>query len=186
MRLDRFMPEYHFREYHQLQVNASPQLVFTAAKELISAEMPRPVAWMMALRELPGWLAGKRRARGERAQPFLGQMAENGFVPLGEEAGREIVFGLIGQFWKPVPVIVRAANAEAFATFKTPGCAKVAANLFMEAQGGGTRLSTETRIWTPDKKTRRKFGLYWTLIALGSGWIRMFWLGAIKRKAEGR
>jgi hypothetical protein len=45
-------------------------------------------------------------------------------------------------------------------------------------------LSTETRIWAPDAQTRKKFAFYWRLISLGSGWIRVLWLRAIKRRAE--
>jgi hypothetical protein len=184
MRLDDSLPEYHFREQHSLQVNASPQLVFKALKELQPGEMAWPVAWMMALRGLPGWLKGKRSQPAERALSFLDQMEKNGFMYLAEEPGRELVFGLIGQFWKPIPAKTRVENAQAFIAFRTPGYAKAAANLLAEPKDNGTRLSTETRVWTPDEKTRRRFGLYWMLISLGSGWIRLFWLKAIKRKAE--
>lgn len=44
--------------------------------------------------------------------------------------------------------------------------------------------STLTRIWAPDEKTRKKFAIYWRIISLGSGWIRIMWLKAIKRRAE--
>ena len=53
-----------------------------------------------------------------------------------------------------------------------------------EVAGGSWRLRTETRIVTPDRATRRKFGVYWRLIAVGSGLIRRLWLRAVRRRAE--
>ena len=38
--------------------------------------------------------------------------------------------------------------------------------------------------WAPDSQTRKKFAFYWRLISFGSGWIRVLWLHAIKRRAE--
>jgi hypothetical protein len=60
----------------------------------------------------------------------------------------------------------------------------VVANLYVQPSGEETLLSTETRIWAPDPQTRKKFAFYWRLISLGSGWIRVLWLRAIKRRAE--
>ena len=62
--------------------------------------------------------------------------------------------------------------------------AKVAANLYVQPSGEETLLSTETRVWAPDPQTRRKFAFYWRVISMGSGWIRVLWLRAVKRRAE--
>ena len=48
---------------------------------------------------------------------------------------------------------------------------------------GGTRLTTETRVFAPDRSVRRRFALYWTAIRPGSGMIRRMWLRAVKRRA---
>ena len=51
----------------------------------------------------PAVLAGKRRIQRQLAQDktFLEQLCSAGFIPLGDNAERrEVVFGLIGQFWK--------------------------------------------------------------------------------------
>ncbi|MGE5776675.1 MAG: hypothetical protein ACM33V_10655, partial [Chloroflexota bacterium] len=76
-------------------------------------------------------------------------------------------------------------DAEAFLAFDDPAFAKVAANLMVRADKlGRTRCSTETRIHVPDPATRHKFAFYWRIISLGSAFIRVLWLRAIKRKAE--
>jgi hypothetical protein len=75
-------------------------------------------------------------------------------------------------------------DAQGFRAFDRTDFAKVAANLLVQPSGEGSLLSTETRIWAPDPQTRRKFARYWRLISMGSGWIRLLWLHAIRRRAE--
>jgi hypothetical protein len=185
--LDQFLPEFEFNEVHSLTVNASPHQVFIAIRELTSAELSPLIFGMLNLRNLPARLLGKETSEISEVSPFLDQLYQGGFIPLGELAGNEIVFGLIGQFWKLTggkePAI---AGPEAFLAFDDPTCAKVAANLKVSPEGknGLACCSTETRIHVFDPQTRRKFAFYWRLISLGSGWIRILWLRAIKRKAE--
>ena len=103
-----------------------------------------------------------------------------------EEFQDEIVFGLVGQFWKltggedPSGV----TNSRQFQAFDRTDFAKVAANLYVQPSGEETLLSTETRVWAPDPQTRRKFAFYWRVISIGSGWIGVLWLRAVKRRAE--
>ena len=54
----------------------------------------------------------------------------------------------------------------------------------LRADGAGTLLSTETRVEATDARTRVLFGVYWTLIRLGSGLIRRDMLRAVARAAE--
>jgi hypothetical protein len=141
---------------------------------------------MLNIRGLPAKLMGKGDSMTFDARPFLDQLYEGGFIPLGEEPDSELVFGLVGQFWRlavdespPIP------SPAAFLAFEDPDFAKVAANLAVLSDNGTIRCTTETRIHVPDPGTRRKFAFYWRLISMGSGWIRVLWLKAIKRKAEG-
>jgi hypothetical protein len=167
-------------------VNASPERTLAAVKELRASELSPLVFLMFSMRELPARLLGKsqRAIQGKEEGPFLAQLLEGGFGLLAE-TDREIVFGLIGNCWKldwgeeiPIP------DPQVFLDFDRTDFAKVAANLMVQVDGDKTILSTETRIWAPDKQTRRKFAFYWRIISLGSGWIRLMWLGAIRRRAE--
>jgi len=45
-------------------------------------------------------------------------------------------------------------------------------------------LSTETRIYISDKKSKRRFAMYWMIVYPGSAGIRRIWLKAIKKRAE--
>lgn len=187
MVLDKFLPKYEFNEVHTVAVNAPPERVFTSIKELTAAELSPLIFWMMDIRSLPAKLIGKSfPSMARQSKPFLDQMYKGGFLPLAEGPNSEIVFGLVGQFWKLTggekPDI---PNPQAFLDFDNPAFAKVAANLAVTTdEKGCIHCSTETRIHVTDPRTHRKFAFYWRIISMGSGWIRILWLKAIKKKAE--
>jgi hypothetical protein len=186
MRLNEFLPSHEFREIHKVTVNAPPERVFAALKELTIDEISPFVFLLLNIRALPARLLGKQFAGSFQSGPFLEQMYKGGFIPLAEEPNREIVFGLVGQFWKPSGgVEPNVPDAAAFLAFNDPAFAKVAANLAVSVDKlGRTHCSTETRIHVPEPSTRRKFAFYWRIISLGSAFIRVLWLRAIKCKAE--
>jgi hypothetical protein len=142
---------------------------------------------MLDLRSLPAKLMGKSWSSvSHQSKPFLDQMYEGGFVPLAEELNSEVVFGMIGQPWKLTGGIdPDIPDSQTFLSFDDPAFAKVAANLAVTLDGEGRiHCNTETRIHVPNPNTRRKFAFYWRIISMGSGWIRVLWLRAIKKKAE--
>jgi hypothetical protein len=154
---------------------------------LTVAELSPWILLLLDIRALPAKLLKKRAPyRSFQDGPFLEQMYKGGFIPLAEEPESEIVFGLIGQFWKANGgVEAHIPDAAAFLAYDDPACAKVAANLAVIVdERGRTRCSTETRIHVPEPSTRRKFAFYWRIISMGSAFIRVMWLRAIKRKAE--
>ena len=185
MRLDEFMPEYEFNEVHAVMIHAPRERVFKAMRELSSSELSPLTFLLMAIRNLPARLFKRDIVGSFQPGPFMEQMYKGGFIPLADAADSEIVFGMIGQFWKLVwgedPDI---PDPQAFLAFDDPAFAKVAANLFVENVDGSVRCSTETRIHVVDKSTWRKFAFYWRIISMGSGFIRVMWLRSIKRKAE--
>lgn len=185
MLLDDLMPEYEFREVHSIRVAAPPENVLEAARRATPGEMPLALL-LFAVRFLPARFAGGRGLLAGKDESLYEHMLGSGFVRLGEEPGREVVAGVVGQMWK-----VRGGSAPAvrdtrgFVAFGDPGYAKGAMNFSVEPRdGGGTELRTETRVATTDPASRRAFGRYWRLIRLGSGAIRRSWLGAAKRRAE--
>ncbi|MGZ9165987.1 MAG: hypothetical protein ACXW4U_12515, partial [Anaerolineales bacterium] len=99
MKIDDFLPQYDFNEVHKVTVNASPQATFAATKDLLPSELSPLVFYMLNLRNLPSILTGRGRQIKAEEKPFLDQLYEGGFIPL-KETNDEIVFGLIGQFWK--------------------------------------------------------------------------------------
>jgi hypothetical protein len=166
--LDEVLPEWHFRESHRRRlVNADPERVFGAVRELTLAETP-VAAVLVRLRGM--------HARTHR--PIFEEMRRAGFEVEAEEPGRELAFAAIGQPWK-----VRGGqrrHGTDFRTFAEPGYAKMAFNFRLD----GTTLSTETRVLLTDEPSRRAFRRYWLVIRPFSGLIRRVWLRAIARRAQ--
>ena len=180
MRIDDFMPYYHFNEVHTLRIQASPSTVFRAIKEATPEEV-RFLRLLTRLRSLGDC------HRPDEHEPILTALTDRGFLLLGETSERELVLGTVGQFWKlsggPRTELPRP---ELFEALDAPGYAKATINFHVQDGGDGwSLLRTETRILTQDPAVRRNFGLYWRLIRPGSGLIRREWLRAIKRRAEG-
>ena len=164
--LDSVLPEWHFRERHARRVDAPPEHVFAAVREVTLAEM--------GVFRVLGWLRGIRVAAD---RPFFEVALAGGWEVLAEEAGRELVLGAIGQPWR-----LRGGDRSDgdFAKFDRPGYAKLAIDWRLE---GGV-LSTETRVFLTDEESRRKFRRYWLVIRPWSGLIRRVWLRAIDRRAQ--
>lgn len=180
--LDEIEPVWDVHEYHETRVAAPPSAVWTAALAL-PADASRLMRGLMALRELPGRLGG----RGRTARPrggLLEAMQREGFTLLAERPGAEIVLGLAGRFWRLVPDRARLGGREDFERYAEPGSARASIDFRVAPLGGGgTRLSTETRVRCFGDATR-KFRRYWRVIGPFSAWIRRDMLRLIKARAE--
>lgn len=185
--LDRYLPVFHFREIHTIQIAATPARIFRAIKEVTLGEIPLAGA-LFWVRALPARLAGRRVGAFRGGTPFLEQALDpaGGFVLLGEAMDRELVIGTVGQFWKVLGgSYPRPDDAEEFLAFDHPAHAKAALNFLIEPdQAGRYRLRTETRVFAASPAARRRFAAYWRLIHPGSAVLRRLWLRAIKRRAE--
>lgn len=182
MLIDRYLPRYQFVERHQTLVDAPPQRVFQAVR---AADLGRSVIsrTLLLLRWLPGLLTGKTR-RPRAPVINLETAQRGGFILLGEEPDREVLLGLVGQFWRARGQIQRL-DPPGFLAFQQPGFAKTVMNFAVLPQPDGrTLLTTETRIWCLDEESRRKFRWYWAVIAPFSGLIRREMLRVIRQEAE--
>jgi hypothetical protein len=190
--LDALIAEPQFSERHQLSVAAPPGHVYAAVREVTGLEI-RPLVPLMAVRALPVAIRHPRRLattvgqgfRNAGSRPVIEQFLAGGFIELGEDPGHEYAAGAVGRFWTlsdSAPVSLDGAAA--FADFAAPGYAKAAFSLTVEPRGGGSLVSTETRVTTTSADARRAFGRYWRLILPGSALIRRSWLAAIRRRAE--
>lgn len=170
-RLDAVMPAYHFHEVHEVRVHASPDRVLEAVRAVTAREIRlfRTLTWIRSPRLGGGGRESILNAPPD--QPILDVALRSGFVALGGEPGREIVFG----------TDLRLGPRDA----DPPRLAKTAMNFSVEEEGGGwCRLGTETRVVGTDDAARRRFAVYWRAIHPGSALIRRMWLRAVKRRAE--
>ncbi|WP_188194578.1 hypothetical protein [Nonomuraea sp. SYSU D8015] len=170
---DRLIPRPDASERHSIVINASRERVWDAVTRMRPSDI-RLAKPLFAIRELASRLSG---ARPQRDLPR--------FTPLAEEPGREVVVGMIGQWWRlgrsESPQIAGAADFDAF---DRPGYAKGTFTFLLEEAGEGrVRLVTETRVKATSPDARRAFLCYWAVIRPGSGLIRRMMLAAIRADA---
>lgn len=183
MQLDTLMPSYHFNEVHSITVQAPPVKVYRAIKQVTPPEISLLSA-LFWLRSLGGCVDSRAGLQGRRS-PILDELTAQGFVRLDEKPGRELVFGVVGQFFRLQGGTVPVRDASEFLEFARPGFVKATINfVVMDAGGGASQVVTETRILATDATAQRRFGWYWRLIHPGSRIIRVMWLRAIKQRSE--
>lgn len=170
MLIDDFLSEYDFDERHEIDIAASHDAIYHAAKQVDFSES-FTIRWLMRLRGM------------NTSKLTLESFSYSRFKVLGEIPGKELLIGLAGRFWLPWGDLqkVDAAN---FREFDRAGYAKAVWNFSVNGEGDVSKLATETRIKCLDSSSRRNFGIYWTFIRPFSGLIRMEMLRAIKRNAE--
>jgi hypothetical protein len=171
--IDKHLPHYHFSERHRTRVRASPDEVMRAVVTF-DRSPDRLRDLLMALRTFPSRLLGREAPR----------VGIDSFTPLDWDGKSETVAGLIGRFWHLDGGLVPIPDADAFARFAEPGTPKLVIGFRATPDPLGTLLTTETRVFCPDRYSLLKFAPYWMLIRIPSGLIRRRALRAIKATAE--
>ena len=178
-RLDEFAPVWQFRELHTITIAAPPERVFEAIKRVRADEIRlfQTLTWIRrGGRPLPESILN---AGGDA--PLIDIATRSGFVRLADDAPRELVIGTVvvaprGRRGTLTPEVFRAQLP--------PGFALATMNFLVRPAGGGSHVSTETRVFANSDAVRRRFAVYWRSIYPGSALIRRMWLRAIKRRAE--
>lgn len=187
MLVDQIMPTYQFRERRQIQIQSTPDRIFEILKTLKTSEISffNTLFW---IRSIPGRLLGQgNKYFVNDGSSLWEQGLRLGFVILGEVPDREIVFGAIGDWWKPTgATFYRFSNLKEFREFDQPGYAWVCGNFHVGAQtrSDGLLLTHETRVQATDSIAYSKFKSYWRMIYPGVTLVRRMLLKAIKVKAE--
>ena len=167
-------------EFHQIEVLASPDVVYRALWTANPGASPI-VKGLLTLRSLPGIILGRGR-RFTPTEVILQTIIDAGFGVL--KPGREVLLGISGRFWLP------AGNLEPFdlESFSGPvpsGMARAVWNFrVVPSANRGTTLSTETRVTCGDAASRAKFRFYWLVVRPFSGLIRILMLKAGTLVAE--
>ena len=189
MLLDRWLPEFDVSKRHSIEITAPRERVY---EELLRYDFGRSAVTGL-LMGLRGYGFRTKRARkGDR--PSLPEKLERfGFTRLEERTGEELVFGLIGKFWR-LDGGLKHVSADEFNAFRESGFAKAAWNLRvgsgLHLPHGGSglhlphcELSTETRVLCLGEGARRKFRRYRRVVEPFSGAIRRSLLRGVRRAA---
>ncbi len=178
--IDDYLPAHQFSERHSRRIAAAPERVM-AAVAAYRPDEDRFFAAMIGLRELPMRISARLSGRRPTLSAPFGLA---NFTPLAERPAAERVFGLVGRFWRRDFGLVTIADGTAFRAFDEQGVAKLALAFVATPTAAGTLLSTETRVYCPDRATLRRFAPYWYLIRPVSGLIRKRMLATISQASE--
>jgi hypothetical protein len=171
--LDTFMPSYELREVSHVAVRAGPAMTWSTVRSLDLFRIPL-VRRFFAIRLIPERI--RARARHEPS-PVLPTstiddiVRDQTFRVLGEQPGREIVVGAVGKVWQPRIDFV-SITPETFASFETPGFAKVAWAVSVAPRPDGAWITIDLRVATTDPESGVRFRRYWRLIGRFSRAIR--------------
>jgi len=178
--LDRFLPVYDVREYHEIGVEAPAATAYAAAREL-DIRRSGLVRAIFRGREL------LLHARGERedvSRPLVRECLSLGWGLLAEEPGHELVMGAVTRPWE-ANVRFWSLPPDEFAAFDAPGYAKIVWTLAAQPVGSGKSIAhTETRVLLTDAVARSRFRRYWALVSSGVVLIRRQSLRIVKADAE--
>lgn len=179
-RLDEFMPVWQFSELHAIDVAAPPARVF----EVMNRVRPDEILLfrtLIAIRSL-GQPPPQSVQKAITAYESLHDIAVHStFVVLADDPPRETVDGtIVGRPPGPREPLTPAIFHKAL----PPGYALAAMNTIVTPNGsGGSRVSTETRVFANSPAARRRFAAYWRVIYPGSALIRRMMLRAIRQRA---
>jgi hypothetical protein len=177
--LDTWLPEFDVSKRHAISIPAPAPRVYS---ELMRYDFGDSfvTALLMGLR---GYGFRWKRTRLTKASSLSEQLERFAFTLLEEKPGEELVFGLVGKFWRSGGGLRRLSREE-FVAFHEPGFAKAAWNLRVgPGPGTASDLSTETRVLCLGKSARWKFLVYWRVVEPFSGLIRRSLLRGISRAA---
>jgi hypothetical protein len=169
--LDEVLPTFDISASYSVRIRATPQRIYNVLQEGIPTGAITKI--LMIMRGLP------RIARRQKPRP-----AQDAFYRLMQLKDREIVIGIVGQFWKPVSDPVPIRSLDEFLAFDRIDFSKAALNLkIIPIQARECRVTTETRVLSYGR-AKQDFKSYWQMIAPFSGMIRKEILRKIKKKAE--
>jgi hypothetical protein len=180
LRIDDYLPEYSFKEYHEVKIKASPENVKYALQTTGVKDIPAAL-FLMRIRGIAGDKDLSDKASNNQADPET--LATPDFNFFVVDPAEFISFILIRTTAQAPPPEIKTAKQ--FLDFQKPGYVKVAINFRLISLGDGeTLLTTETRNNATTPKDRRNFARYWRIIYPGSAIIRRVWLDTLAKKAE--
>jgi len=191
MLLDDVLPDFDVTRVDAVVIRAPAEDVYRIACDVDLVEVVREdrlVGTLFALRSIPDDIL--RRLRRSAPAPEVASMRlsdlgdEGEWIRLGEDPGREFVFGAAGRFWNG-PIQWNRIARVSFADAAAPGTARIAANLAVHPYSRDRVLLTyEARTAAADGDSRAGVQRYWWFLSPFIGVVLRSVLRAVKRRAE--
>jgi hypothetical protein len=180
--LDDVMPVWQFDERHSIAVDASPERVYQAIREVRADEILL-FQTLTTIRRL-GRPGPESILNAPEKKPLLDVATSTTFLLLAEVRPRELVVGTVVAATQEARR-TGGLSRDLFFRKLRPGVALAAMNFLVVGDGAHRSVvSTGTRVFANTPATARRFAVYWRLIHPGSDIIRRMWLRAVKRRAE--
>jgi hypothetical protein len=200
MLIDRYLPRFDVTLVEHTVVDADPATTWAALLDLDLMRVHTPLLdAAMFVRGLPGTvsrLLGRTADQPAAPPPVQLKLTGEGsgmagWLPLGQQAGREIALGAVGRFWQPDIqwYDVATMTPDGFAAFDEPGWGRIAANFSLRHYGERRTLvsyEARTAIATTDPAAARRFARYWRLVRPFVGHIMRATLASLRNDAEHR
>ena len=166
--IDKYLPRYSFKEYHETIINGPIEVVYETARNF-DLSKSHLIKWLFKIRGLP--------TKRMHLQDFISDI---GFTIIEENIPVENLIGFWARY-KIEPIL----SPDDFIKNTIPARVKVVWNFYLEElDSNQVRLSTETRVLCITPSAKVFFGLYWMIIKPFSGVIRKKMLRIIKQSSE--
>jgi hypothetical protein len=168
MLLDKYLPKYTFKEYHEIQISCSKEKAYAAARNLDFSKS-KIIKFLFTIRGLP--------TNDMTLEGFSNQVQ---FTFLEEIQNEEFIIGFWAKVW-----VEKIHDKNQFAIDNKSRRLKVVWNFKInQIEDRLVVVSTETRVYCIAMVTKLFFSIYWPIIRPFSGLIRREMLSIIKENAE--
>lgn len=180
--IDRLIPTPGLVEIDAVDVAGPPARAWELVRHGDLGESPL-VSALFTVRTLADRIAGKREKNELRIDDLRSTTDRPGFQVLHDDGKSELVVGAIGKVWHLQIPFVHVADADAFRAFSEPGYVKVAWTIRVAPRGEeDARITFELRVDATDADSWAKFKRYFTVIGVGSHFIRRSLLRSFARR----
>jgi hypothetical protein len=182
---NRIAGDTRFRDRIAVIVNATPDAIFKAVREVTVRDMK--LAWLLGeIRYLPTRIAGHMPPADSR-RPFLTSLIESGTLILHDDAPHELITGSAAQLHRINQHPLRFSTRQAFEVFADPDHEKLFMSIRVAPTGvpGEQWLVLEHATRALSSVVERRFARYWVVIKPMGAFVTWQLLRAVRRRAEG-
>ena len=172
--LDRWLPDPQIRTWHERRAQVDPDELWSAAQTIEVGDAPR-------LGRVLRW----RIPETQRDLPYREVFRRYPFVVLDEGEGWSIS-GLCGKVWSLRRDYPELGGADDFRGWDEPGTVRVVFAHWVEPDGEGARIVSESRVSPVDRSARWRMRALWSTVGQFQGLIGREALDAAVRRAESR
>jgi len=168
MLLDKYLPKYTYKEYHEIQISCSKEKAYEAARNLDFSKS-KIIKFLFKIRGLP--------TSDLTLEGFSNQV---NFTFIEEIKNEEFIIAFWAKIW-----VEKIMDRKQFAIDNESRRLKVVWNFKINhVEDGLVVVSTETRVYCIAMITKLFFSICWPIIRPFSGLIRKEMLKIIKENAE--